>query len=180
MTSTKYLQNNMPSIDRPDTSNYFRFYGMEPSFDLDKSYLKSLFLEKTREFHPDFYTRDPEAQNIALAVSAYNNKAYKILGNDISRAQYLVELNLGAADEKQQLPQAFLMEMMELNEMIDDLAYNKDEAKQQALDSEIQSLKTSIELEIMKTATEMKWTETQMALLKWKYMERLETRVNGL
>jgi molecular chaperone HscB len=166
----------MPAIERPDTSNFFTFYGLEQSFQIDPAQLKTSFLQKSREYHPDFYTHDPEAQNIALAVSAFNNKAYKILGNDISRAQYLVDLYLGNQDEKQQLPQTFLMEMMDLNEAIDELEFEKDENKKQQLQSDIRLQKEQILSEISQFAKEKNWEETQMSLLKWKYLERLELR----
>jgi len=170
----------MPAIERPDTNNYFNFYGIEQSFQIDATALKKLFLEKSRQFHPDFYTHDPESQNIALAVSSFNNKAYKILGNEISRAQYLIELHLTEEDSKQALPNAFLMEMMDLNEAIDDLAYARDEAKEAQLSAEIRQLKEDILSEINSKATEANWHDTQIAILKWKYLERLESRMHSL
>jgi molecular chaperone HscB len=169
----------MPAIERPDTGNYFSFYGMQQSFDFDPAKLKTAFLEKSKQFHPDFYTNDPESQNIALAVSAYNNQAYKILGNDISRAQYLVGLHLGHEDEKQQLPNMFLMEMMDLNEAIDELGFAKDEAKATQLRAEINALKDNTLSEIKKSASGADWPATQIGILKWKYMERLEVRMHG-
>ncbi len=170
----------MPPIERPDTNNYFRFYGIEQTFVIDTGKLKTLFLEKSRQFHPDFYTHDPESQNIALAVSAFNNQAYKILGNAISRAQYLVQLNKPEEGDKEQLPNAFLMEMMDLNEAIDDLAFSKDEVQEQQLKSDISTLKENIQTEISRQATGANWHDTQIAILKWKYLERLETRMHGL
>ena len=166
----------MPAIERPDTGNYFRFYGIEPSFDVDLARLKTLFLQKSREYHPDFYTHDPESQNIALAVSAFNNKAYKILGDDISRAQYLVDLNTDEQERTQQLPQTFLMDMMDLNESIDELSIGNDTGKQE-LSENIASLKQEIKKDIDLAALANNWQETQMALLKWKYLERLEARL---
>jgi molecular chaperone HscB len=167
----------MSRIERPDTTNYFKFYGLEQSFKLDPAQLKSSFLQKSKEFHPDFHTNDPEAQNIALAVSAFNNKAYKILGNEISRAQYLVDLHLDNPDEKQQLPQDFLMEMMDLNEAIDELASANNDSQKEKLSADIRQMKDQIQSEIRDSAQEAKWSETQMSLLKWKYLERLENRV---
>jgi molecular chaperone HscB len=170
----------MPPIERPDTSNYFRFYGIEQSFAIDTAKLKTLFLEKSRQFHPDFYTHDPESQNIALAVSAFNNQGYKLLNNEISRAQYLVDLHQDKENEKQQLPNSFLMEMMDLNEAIDELGSSENEAKVQQLRSEIGSIKDETLSEIRRLAGEANWHDTQVALLKWRYLERLEGRIQEL
>jgi molecular chaperone HscB len=170
----------MPAIERPDTDNYFSFYGLPQAFDLDKTQLKTLFLEKSRVFHPDFYTNDPESQSIAMAVSAFNNKAYKLLGNDISRAQYLVDINLKETLVRPQLPQVFLMEMMELNEAIDEFGFDRDETKEQEMSADISELKAQTLADIVRFAAAALWAETQVAILKWKYMERLEARMHSL
>ena len=162
-----------PVLERPNTNNYFLFYGLEEVFDIDKAVLKNCYLDKSKLYHPDYYGDDPQAQNIAVASSSFNNIAYKTLSNDIRRAQYLVELKLSHGDDNIKLPQEFLMDMMELNEMIDEV----DENSKQSIEAQIESLKSDL-LETIKTkATEALWLETQIAVLKWKYIERLETRM---
>ena len=162
-----------PVLERPNTNNYFIFYGLEEVFDIDKAVLKNCYLDKSKLYHPDYYGDDPQAQNIAVASSSFNNIAYKTLSNDIRRAQYLVELKLSHGDDNIKLPQEFLMDMMELNEMIDEV----DEHSKESIDTQIESLKSEL-LETIKTkATEALWLETQIAVLKWKYIERLETRM---
>jgi molecular chaperone HscB len=164
-----------PVLERPNTNNYFLFYGLEEVFDIDKAVLKNCYLDKSKLYHPDYYGDDPQAQNIAVASSSFNNIAYKTLSNDIRRAQYLVELKLSHGDDNIKLPQEFLMDMMELNEMIDEV----DENSKQSIDTQIESLKSDL-LETIKTkATEALWLETQIAVLKWKYIERLEARMQS-
>lgn len=164
-----------PVLERPNTNNYFLFYGLEEVFDIDKAVLKNCYLDKSKLYHPDYYGDDPQAQNIAVASSSFNNIAYKTLSNDIRRAQYLVELKLSHGDDNIKLPQEFLMDMMELNEMIDEV----DENSKQSIDTQIESLKSEL-LETIKTkATEALWLETQIAVLKWKYIERLEARMQS-
>lgn len=160
------------ALQRPDTGNYFVFYGLPVTFRIDPGLLKQKFLDMSRQYHPDFYGDDPEAQNVALAVTAFNNKAYKILGNDISRAQYLVELN-GMGEDKYVLPQDFLMDMMELNEAIDELS---DESRP-ALISQVNAMRENLQEQIRKNAEEAQWQDTQIAVLKWRYLERLEQRL---
>jgi molecular chaperone HscB len=162
-----------PALERPNTNNYFLFYGLEEVFDIDKAVLKNCYLDKSKLYHPDYYGDDPQAQNIAVASSSFNNIAYKTLSNDIRRAQYLVELKLSHGDDNIKLPQEFLMDMMDLNELIDEA----DENSKPSIDTQIEKLKSEL-LETIKTkATEALWLETQIAVLKWKYIERLETRM---
>ena len=162
-----------PVLERPNTNNYFIFYGLEEVFDIDKAVLKSCYLDKSKLYHPDYYGDDAQAQNIAVASSSFNNIAYKTLSNDIRRAQYLVELKLSHGDDSIKLPQDFLMDMMDLNEMIDEV----DENSKSSIDSQIETMKSEL-LETIKTkATEALWLETQIAVLKWKYIERLEARM---
>lgn len=161
------------NLERPDTNNYFRFYGLEERFDIDQSELKRCYLEKSKKYHPDFYGDDPQAQNIAVATSSYNNLAYKTLSNDIRRAGYLLEIKTDKDAENTTLPGDFLMEMMELNESIDEI----DSDSKPVLVEKINLLKEETANAIKDFAMKQKWPETQMEFLKWKYLERLESRL---
>lgn len=159
-------------LQRPDTNNYFVFYGLPVTFHTDPRLLRQKFMDMSKQYHPDFYGHDPQAQNVALAVTSFNNKAYRILSNDISRAQYLVELN-GMGEDKQTLPQDFLMDMMELNEAVDEMK----EGSKPALMSQVNAMKEEILEQVRKSAGAGQWQETQIAVLKWRYLERLEQRL---
>jgi molecular chaperone HscB len=163
-----------PALERPNTNNYFQFYGLEESFDINPAELKKCFLDKSRKYHPDFYGDNAHDQNIAIATSSYNNLAFKTLSKDISRAQYLVALNLDKDDETPTLPQSFLMEMMELNEAIDDMT----ESASEGIKSEISEMKNAVQVEISNHAKQKNWQETQLAILKWKYLQRLFDRMD--
>mgnify|MGYP000023220357 CR=1 FL=1 len=163
----------LPVLERPNTNNYFLFYGLDEVFDIDKAVLKNCYLDKSKLYHPDFYGEDPQAQNIAVASSSFNNIAFKTLSNDIRRAQYLVELKLSHSEEAIRLPQEFLMDMMELNEIIDEA----DAGSDTSIGAQIEKLKTEVLETIKSNASQALWLETQIAVLKWKYIERLETRM---
>jgi hypothetical protein len=84
-----------------------------------------------------------------------------------------VELKLSHSEEAIKLPQEFLMDMMELNEIIDEA----DAGSNTSIGAQIEKLKTEVLDTIKSNATQALWLETQIAVLKWKYIERLETRV---
>lgn len=157
----------------PDTRDYFSFYQLEQKFDIDSAHLKQLFLDKSKAYHPDFFLGDAEAQNIAVSTTAYNNLAYKTLNSDVSRASYLLELKIQNDDKQVALPQVFLMDMMELNEALDEL--NDD--NRNAFEDQIHALKNTTLDAIKSTARSEAWTDLQMEILKWRYLERIENRL---
>ncbi|MCC6817955.1 MAG: Fe-S protein assembly co-chaperone HscB [Bacteroidia bacterium] len=159
-------------LEKPDTRDYFSFYGLEPTFEISNEELKTAFLEKSKVFHPDFYANDPQSHTIAVMASAYNNLAYKTLLSEISRASYLIDL-LADISENRQLPQSFLMEMLELNETIDEL----NEDNRYEIEDKISAIRQETLSQIREKAIQKNWDELQLHLLEWKYLDRLKERL---
>lgn len=105
-------------------TNYFEFYELPISPKVDETLLRKRFLELSKRFHPDFYTLEsPEKQAEVLELSTLNNQAYQVLSDFDLRLKHLLELKQALADEGQnQLPQSFLMEMMDINELVMELS----------------------------------------------------------
>ena len=108
--------------------NYFAFFGLPEQLNIDQARLKTTFYENSKKFHPDFYTlASSEEQLSALENSTYNNEGYKVLQNFDSRLKYFLEINNQLAEEGQnQIPQDFLMEMMDFNEQLMELEFDFD------------------------------------------------------
>lgn len=102
--------------------NYFEFYGLPESFEIDAALLKKKFYELSKKYHPDFYAAESaEKQEEVLQLSTLNNKAYQILSNADKRVDYILrQHNLLADGDKYPLAPEFLMEMMEINEQLMD------------------------------------------------------------
>lgn len=132
-------------IKRSDTTNYFVFYGLRPSFYVDLSSLKKNYYRLSKELHPDYHTlADTTKQNDMLQLSAYNNKAYKTLKNGDQRIAYILEI-LGSNDAKPTVPQSFLMEMMDINEGVMELEFDPDPDKKETLTKEVEKILNSLE-----------------------------------
>lgn len=100
--------------------NYFEFYNLPESFDLNEADLKKKFYSLSKQYHPDFYaTESEERQQEILELSTINNNAYKTLGDPAKRLEYILRTH-GLVNEgaKPQLPGDFLMDMMDLNERL--------------------------------------------------------------
>jgi molecular chaperone HscB len=101
-------------------SDYFALFGLPVKFSIDTAELRNRYFEESRKFHPDFFANESEeTRDEALAKSTLLNNAYRTLNNQNSKTKYILELK-GVLNEKEKeiLPAAFLMEMMEINEAL--------------------------------------------------------------
>lgn len=100
--------------------DFFAFFDLERKFHIDEAELKKRYFQKSKEFHPDFFQNDPDKYDEALELSSINNTGYKTLKSFDGRLKYILELE-GFLSGNQELPQSFLMEMMDVNEAIMEL-----------------------------------------------------------
>jgi len=170
-------------------TNYFDLYELPVNFHPDAAAVKSKFYELSRRYHPDRFAQADEATHAeALRMSAMNNDAYKILNNSDAVTAYILKLNgLLEDEEKYNLPPAFLMEMMDLNEAISDYEMDTDNGtlKNQAT----QSLKEQLDqwnAEVKPLTDRFDKGEQGQELLlqikdyyfRKKYLLRIQERIN--
>ncbi len=100
--------------------NYFELFKLPVAPSVDKSSLAKRYFELQRLNHPDFFSQGTEAEKeLAMEQSAAINKAFVTFQNELSTIEYFLTLKGSIyPDEKFSLPPDFLMDMMELNEMI--------------------------------------------------------------
>lgn len=167
--------------------NYFEFYDIPESFNIDQAALKKKFYAYSKEYHPDFYANESEEkQNEILELSTINNKAYHTLSNPAKRLEYVLrERNLINEGAKPQLPADFLMEMMDINERLMEV----DEAQQLAqitaevldvennLEAQLQSLTTDYET-LDNTAKENRLIQIADIYYRQKYLLRIRESLN--
>ncbi|MBS1586411.1 MAG: Fe-S protein assembly co-chaperone HscB [Bacteroidetes bacterium] len=110
--------------------NYFELYGLPVNFHPDAAAVKAKFYQLSRQYHPDrFANAEEEAKLESLRMSAMNNDAYKTLNSPDATMAYILKLNhLLEDEEKYSLPNAFLMEMMDLNEAVSDAEMGDDDS----------------------------------------------------
>ncbi|MBI1303012.1 MAG: hypothetical protein GC172_04405 [Phycisphaera sp.] len=92
-------------------SEAFAVLGIEPRFEIAARELRAAWMRRAAAAHPDAAG--------AVDESARVNDAMRILADPIQRAQALLELRGGRVAGTRALPQAFLLEMMELRERAD-------------------------------------------------------------
>jgi molecular chaperone HscB len=101
-------------------SDHFERLGLPRTFALAPADVERNYLARSREVHPDFHQTGSERASTEL--SALLNEAYATLRDPFRRAEYLLHLEGGptAAEQKEMAP-AFLMEMLELRERIEEV-----------------------------------------------------------
>mgnify|MGYP001770820643 CR=1 FL=1 len=95
--------------------NYFELFEIPVHLKVDADELSEKFFMLSRRYHPDYFINAPyEKQAEALEISAQLNKAFKTFKNEDELKGLLED------EEKYQLPQDFLMEVLEINEQLMD------------------------------------------------------------
>lgn len=125
--------------------HYFEFYNLPIQFELDETALRRQFLQLSKKYHPDFYTLESEEKQAEiLELSTLNNEAYKVLKDSDKRLQYILQLKGLLKEGKGNLPQTFLMEMMDFNEAVMELQFDYDAARYQQLLEQLQTLRQDL------------------------------------
>ncbi|MBI3818121.1 MAG: Fe-S protein assembly co-chaperone HscB [Planctomycetes bacterium] len=108
---------------RPPKSefNHFARLGLPLQYSIDAKELERRFLILVRGLHPDQFSTDSrEDRALAEQLAAQLNDSYRVIRDPVMRADYLLELEGGPSRENQKsTPKAFLMEMLDINEEIE-------------------------------------------------------------
>jgi molecular chaperone HscB len=166
--------------------NYFELFEMPVSLQVDKKYLQQKYFELQKKYHPDFFSNESEEEQAdVLEKSSMINKAYKAFQNSDETIKYVLQLKgLLEEEEKYQLPPDFLMQMMELNEMlmdVDDSSVEETETKisqlQKYLYDKVQNI---IEYYNEERTTDEQLLQVKDYYYKKKYLNRILERLDGM
>ncbi|XP_024908812.1 iron-sulfur cluster co-chaperone protein HscB isoform X2 [Cynoglossus semilaevis] len=156
--------------------SYFKIMACDYTFTLDTQQLQKKYLELQRLLHPDNFTQKSAEQEFSESQSALVNKAYTTLLKPLSRGLYMLELE-GMRIEEGTDPgadSAFLMELMEINESLDE-AQTPEEANKigQTTRGKLADLTEQIDAALRKGDL-----QTALALLtQMKYHANIEEKV---
>jgi molecular chaperone HscB len=109
---------------------YYQALGLEPKLALDPSELQKRFYERSRQWHPDHFSRAGAAeQERALDMTTALNDAFRTLRNPVSRAEYFLHQK-GIVLSKD-VPAELLEEVFELNMALEELRGGDESAREQ-------------------------------------------------
>lgn len=156
--------------------NYFELFNLPVTIKVDKAILSKKFIELQKQFHPDFFTlATDEEQADALEKSSELNKALQILKSEELTLHYILkQKGVLEDDEKYQLPQDFLMEVMDLNEGLNNESAKQINAFENSIYADVKELMVHYDNETI--------TAKELAILKEyyfkkKYLQRILERL---
>lgn len=169
------------------TLNYFQLFDLEVSFDVDLSQLSQSYQTLQKSAHPDkFAHASAQEQLVAVQKSAEINDGYQTLKQPLKRAEYILTLRDVAIPNEQQSfgDTPFLMQQMELREMLDDVKFADDVDSalsnvQQVITHEYQELIDLMRAQILENTA----TSNSLAcdnLRKLKFYQKLNIEVERL
>ena len=170
--------------------NFFEFYGLEVAFQLDEDQLRTTYLKKSKEFHPDFFTANSDEQLDAVEKTSLNNQVFGTLKNFNKRVKYILELNGLLEEGKSKVPQMFLIEMMDFNEKLMDLKMEPDASLQKEIEEEFGAMQRDLNdemLELAKSFDQVKEEQEKNTFLlavrdnylKQKYLNRIQENLEA-
>ena len=151
----------------------FTMLGLEPRFDLDSAEIDRAFLARAASAHPDLAGSDG-------SMSALN-EARRILAEPERRANALLALLGGPSPEQcRDLPQGFLMEIMELRERIEDLLAGGDASVRASVEREARARRDACVRAVAEAFASLgdppdptALRDIRVQLNAWRYIERL-------
>ena len=98
---------------------YFQAFGLEPKLAIDLEDLKKRFYERSRQWHPDKFSRAGERERQqAVDMTALLNDAFRTLRDPVARAEYF--LRQKGLEFSKDAPPELLEEMFEFNMAIEE------------------------------------------------------------
>jgi molecular chaperone HscB len=131
--------------------DHFEVLGLARAFHVDAADMESRYLALQMQTHPDRFAKAmPRERMEAVVRNTELNDAYKVLKNDIKRAEYILKLEgIDVGEEKPQsttgatkqlvVDPKLLIEVMELREALADARSDEDEPKVAALTADVKA-----------------------------------------
>jgi molecular chaperone HscB len=131
---------------------YYEALGLvEPRLSLDADDLKKRFYERSRQWHPDRFSRASAAdQQQALDMTATLNDAFRTLRDPVTRAEYFLKEN--GIELSKDAPPELLEEVFELNMALEELREGDDSARAQLVAAHERFLAMRAEIDAALTA----------------------------
>jgi molecular chaperone HscB len=113
---------------------FYEALGLEPTLSLDTEDLKARFYQRSRQWHPDRFSRaSAEEQEKALEMTSVLNDAFRTLRDPISRAEYF--LKESGIELSKEAPPELLEEVFELNMALEELRDGDESAGPQLIEA---------------------------------------------
>ncbi len=115
--------------------DFYESLGLSPGLWLDPEDLKRRFYERSRQWHPDRFSRGTgQEQQRALDMTAMLNDAFRTLRDPVTRAEYYLKQN--RMELSKDAPPELLEEVFELNMALEELRRGDDSSRPQLVEAQ--------------------------------------------
>ena len=109
---------------------FYDALGLEPKLALDSEDLKKRFYERSRQWHPDRFSRaSSEEKQQSVEMTSMLNDAFRTLRDPVTRAEYFLEQS--GLELSKDAPPELLEEVFELNMALEELRGGDESARPQ-------------------------------------------------
>lgn len=113
---------------------FYDALGLAPKLALNPDELKKHFYERSRQWHPDRFSRASAAeQQKSLEMTSVLNDAFRTLRDPIARAEYFLEEN--GVQPAKHVPPELLEEVFEMNIALEELRAGDEAARPQLVEA---------------------------------------------
>jgi len=114
---------------------FYEALGLEPKLTLDSDDLKERFYERSRQWHPDRFSRaSVDEKQKSEEMTSMLNDAFRVLRDPVSRAEYF--LRESGLELSKDAPPELLEEVFELNMALEELREGDPSARQQLVEAQ--------------------------------------------
>ena len=162
-------------------NNPFALFDLPVAFQVDSALLNERYLALQKSLHPDnFSAASAQEQRLAIKKSAEINDALRILKDPITRADSIIAINTGEAEnpeEKSNNDIDFLMQQMEWRETLENIENRKDTDELTAFAQEINQIRHAILSELSTALTEQQWDIARAITDKLRFIKKLQAEI---
>jgi len=163
--------------------DYFTLFGLPAHYQLDTQALATRFQDLQRQYHPDRFANQPQAEQLAAVQhSATINQAWLTLRNPLTRAEYLLSLHgFDLASEQHTVRDtAFLMEQLELREELDEIAQAEDAARLEAFQTRVKAMYDARHQQMVQQLDNQTWEAAADTVRKLRFLDKLRSSTEQL
>ena len=153
---------------------YYESLGLEPKLSIDTEDLKKRFYERSRQLHPDRFSRaSADEQQKALDMTALLNDAFRTLRDPVTRAQYF--LRESGIELSKEAPPELLEEVFELNMALEELRGGDDSVRPQLAEAQEKflAMRREIDAELGRLFDSQDLEAIRAALNRRRYVSNL-------
>ena len=162
-------------------NNPFALFDLPVAFQVDSALLNERYLALQKSLHPDnFSAASAQEQRLAIQKSAEINDALRILKDPITRADSIIAINTGEAEnpeEKSNNDIDFLMQQMEWRETLENIENRKDTDELTAFTQEINQIRHAILSELSTALTAQQWDIARAITDKLRFIKKLQAEI---